>query len=116
MIAEESTWGSFAYAQEAMNDASVAAQVGILAAHNYDQRDPSAPPGFSHFTSNTCVFCRVPGSLRIASEVAEPGQTQRNAGLVVVRCQDANLGRDRGIVAWLLARARTRPTRTLRQS
>ena len=59
VIAEQSSWeprlrlwrDSFSYAADAMKDASVAAQVGILAAHNYDYRDPSGPPSMPNFTA-----------------------------------------------------------------
>jgi glucuronoarabinoxylan endo-1,4-beta-xylanase len=51
MIAEESTWGSFGYARVAMSDPEVARLVGILAAHNYDGRNPSAPAGLPNATT-----------------------------------------------------------------
>jgi O-glycosyl hydrolase len=51
MVAEESTWGSFAFARRAMSDPVVARQIGILAAHNYDQRDPTRPPAFRNTTT-----------------------------------------------------------------
>ena len=51
MIAEESQWGSFGYARSTMRDATVARQVGILAAHNYDGRSPSGPPTLSNLTT-----------------------------------------------------------------
>lgn len=59
LIAEQSHWEprfrlwrpSFAYAADAMGDPAVASRVGILAAHNYDQRDPSSPPKIPNLTS-----------------------------------------------------------------
>jgi O-glycosyl hydrolase len=59
MIAEQSQWesrlrlwrDSFSYATEAMSDPAVAAHVGILAAHNYDQRDPFGPPRLRYLSS-----------------------------------------------------------------
>lgn len=50
MIAEESQWGAFVYATPAMNDPAVAAKIGIVAAHNYDQRNPIGRPRFSNWT------------------------------------------------------------------
>jgi glucuronoarabinoxylan endo-1,4-beta-xylanase len=51
MIAEESLWGAFRYARQAMNDPSVARKIGIIAAHNYDGRDPSGPPRLPNRTT-----------------------------------------------------------------
>ena len=59
LLAEQSHWeprlrlwrDSFSYAAETMNDPAVAALVGILAAHNYDQRDPSSPPRIRNLTT-----------------------------------------------------------------
>jgi glucuronoarabinoxylan endo-1,4-beta-xylanase len=59
LLAEQSHWeprlrlwrDSFSYAAETMNDPAVAARVGILAAHNYDQRDPSSPPRIRNLTT-----------------------------------------------------------------
>jgi glucuronoarabinoxylan endo-1,4-beta-xylanase len=59
LIAEQSHWEprfrlwrtSFQYAADAMSDPAVASRVGILAAHNYDQRDPSSPPKIPNLTS-----------------------------------------------------------------
>jgi glucuronoarabinoxylan endo-1,4-beta-xylanase len=51
MIAEDSTWGGFDHARAAMDDAEVARQVGILAAHNYDQRNPLRPPTLPNLTT-----------------------------------------------------------------
>src|SRR6185295_7861644 len=42
---------SFVYVADAMGDPAVASRVGILAAHNYDQRDPSSPPKIPNLTS-----------------------------------------------------------------
>jgi glucuronoarabinoxylan endo-1,4-beta-xylanase len=51
MVPEESTWGSFPYARTIMDDPAVASLVGIVAAHNYDQLDPSGPPAIPNVTS-----------------------------------------------------------------
>jgi glucuronoarabinoxylan endo-1,4-beta-xylanase len=51
IVAEESSWGSFNYGKEAMNDPSAAAKIGIIAAHNYDQTSPSGQPRFSNLTT-----------------------------------------------------------------
>jgi len=59
LIAEQSHWEprfrlwrpSFQYAADAMSDPAVASRVGILAAHNYDQREPSSPPKIPNLTS-----------------------------------------------------------------
>ena len=58
MIAEESRWAgrwpwsdSFSFAAPAMRDPAVAARVGIVAAHNYDQLNPSSPPKLPNVTT-----------------------------------------------------------------
>jgi O-glycosyl hydrolase len=59
MIGEQSRWTAglrfwrdpFAYSAAAMRDPAVAARVGIVAAHNYDHRDPSRPPRVANLTS-----------------------------------------------------------------
>jgi glucuronoarabinoxylan endo-1,4-beta-xylanase len=59
VIPEQSRWeprirlwrDSFSLASDTMNDPSVAALVGILAAHNYDQRSPTSPPKIRNLTS-----------------------------------------------------------------
>jgi glucuronoarabinoxylan endo-1,4-beta-xylanase len=59
LIAEQSHWEprlrlwrpSFQYAADAMRDPAVASRIGILAAHNYDQRDPSSPPKIPNLTT-----------------------------------------------------------------
>jgi glucuronoarabinoxylan endo-1,4-beta-xylanase len=58
LIGEQSYWEprirlwrkSFRYAAEAMSDPAVAARIDILAAHNYDQRDPTSPPRIPNLT------------------------------------------------------------------
>ena len=49
MVGEQSEW-RFDSTSLAMGDASTAASVDILAAHNYDQKNPSKPPTFPNFT------------------------------------------------------------------
>jgi len=85
VIAEQSKWEprfwiwghSFSYAAEAMSDPSVAAHVGILAAHNYDQRDPSGPPNVGNITSQHvwetefCTFDSYDGSMTNALSFAQ---------------------------------------------
>jgi glucuronoarabinoxylan endo-1,4-beta-xylanase len=58
MIAEESRWTSrwlwwnaLPFAAAVMRDPDVAARVGIVAAHNYDQRNPSSPPKVPNLTT-----------------------------------------------------------------
>src|SRR5258706_13176389 len=61
MIAEESTWGSFTYARETMNDPGTASAIGILAAHNYDHGNPMSPPIFRNFTTQHVWQTEVSG-------------------------------------------------------
>jgi glucuronoarabinoxylan endo-1,4-beta-xylanase len=77
MIAEESTWGAFGYAQFAMNDPEVASQVGVVAAHNYDGRNPTGQPKLSNVTTQhvwqteVSTFERYDGSIDNALRWAE---------------------------------------------
>jgi glucuronoarabinoxylan endo-1,4-beta-xylanase len=61
MIAEQSSWPSFSLVAAAMHDPDIARHVGILAAHNYDQANPTAPPSIPNRTTQQLWQTEVAG-------------------------------------------------------